>query len=482
MAIQEANYQRCDVDIVLATIEAESQFINILGDNGQALGFGQVWPAFWRSSFDYAGERLGIPVPNDLSSLQELTTLNDAFSLIVAVKTIKSVWLSSNKDWNAFTLSYVGVNIPAADYSRRKAIWDRYNDGSMSGNQTGFGSNINPLGGNDTNAIQPTNLGIVENSIRSNGNILYGRRYRILVVNELGNGLDVSDLRCTFKVTKTLQMNPNISEVTIYNLNPQSENTLIEEGNRIIIEAGYEGEQYGIIFDGSILQPIRDKEEGTTYKLTLTSLDGDRFFNDGFINASYVKGMTKRKITEALATDASNPAQLGNISQGLESSELTRGKVVFGLSRDYLRQVAQSNNATFYIDNGKVNIVKAEDIDSDSIIELSPQSGLIGTPTQNESGVTIKCLLNPRITVNKLVHIDNRLVRENQIAPVFTKDLQKPSAPIIRNLDNDGIYRVIKVTYSGDTRGDEWFCELECINQAGLLPSIATTSDTKVFN
>jgi hypothetical protein len=178
----------------------------------------------------------------------------------------------------------------------------------------------------------------------------------VLVSNAQGTALDVSDLRCKFAVTKTVQMQPNVSELTIYNLNAETENRLIKEGNRIVIEAGYEGEQYGLIFDGDVIQPLRDKEDGVTYKLTLISMDGDRFFNNGFANTTLLKGQNARSVIENIVSKASNPAKFGSISENLNTSELTRGKVVFGLARDYLRQIALSQNATFFIEDNKVNI------------------------------------------------------------------------------------------------------------------------------
>lgn len=486
LAIQEAQRQNCDINIVLATVEAENEFLNRLGDSGNALGYGQVWLQWWKTQFIEAGEELGLNPPvNSLTDMQSFVLENDLYSMAVTVKVIKIIWLQSNKNWHDFTFSYVGPAIPSNDYNRRKAIWDKYNEGNASDYQGSSSSSGNIMGlgnlagsGADSFTIDPTNYGIVKGS-EQNKNILYGRRYRVLVSNAQGVALDVSDLRCTFSVTKTMQMQPNISELTIYNLNAETENRLIKEGNRIAIEAGYEGEQYGLIFDGDVIQPIRDKEDGVTFKLTLISMDGDRFFNQGFTNTTLLKGQTARSIVDGITNKATNPAKLGSISTNLNDAQLTRGKVVFGLTRDYLRQIAQSQNAMFYIEDNKVNLIKMEDVPQGEIIELSPLSGLIGTPAQTEMGVSVKCLLNPQVAVNKLIHIDNSLVREMQRAPVMANigaGAVKPTTQVVRNLDSDGIYRVIKVIYKGDTRGDDWGCEIEAISQSGLLPSIATNN------
>lgn len=478
LAIREAAAQECDVNIVLATVEAETDFNNIKGDNGNALGFGQVWPQWHRYAFDYAGKRLNIPVPSNMTDLTALTLSDNTFSMIVAVKVIKGVWLSSGKDWRKFTLSYVGSGIPEWDYNRRLAIWNKYNNGNESisyNTNTAFGINNVKASDAVTNGVR---YGVVPNSFRSKG-VLYGRRYRVLVSNAQGTALDVSDLRCTFSVVKTLEIQPSLSELTIYNLNADTENRLIQEGNKIVVEAGYEGEQYGVVFEGDVVQPIRDKEDGVTYKLTLISLDGDRFYCNGFTDITLQKGITAREAIENITNKATNPIKFGSISENLSDAKLTRGKVVFGLARDYLREIAQSQNAISYIENNKVNVVKLDD-PVDEIIDLSPSSGLIGTPAQNENGLSAKCLLNPRITTNKLIRIDNSLIRQARYQPNYFTDPGKTPTPgtIPKALDKDGIYRVIKVTYKGDTRGDDWYCEIEALNQSGKLPEIATKPET----
>ncbi|MFC3768355.1 phage protein [Paenibacillus sp. GCM10012303] len=471
LAIAEADYQGADRNIVLATIEAETGFRNILGDNGNALGPGQVWPKWHMDAFRYAADKYRHTLPSELAGLQKLTLSDDAFAVCVTVYVIKRVWNGSGHDFRQFSLSYVGPAIPDSDYTRRYNIWLKYQGGgnTLASFQPGstFAGGTSQTSSSQFSGvtIPASNYGVVANSQRF-GNVLYGRRYRVIVSNANGAALDVSQLRCTFKIQKTILQQPNYSEIAIYNLSPDTENSLIREGNRIIIEAGYEGEQYGLIFDGDVIQPIRDKEDGVTYRLTLYALDGDRFSTQGFVGFSMVKGQTSRSVVENIVSQAQIPSQLGSISDGFTNSELTRGKVVFGLAKDYLRQLAQTQEASFYVEDGKVNIVRATDLPEGEIFDLSPASGLIGVPAQSEHGVTFKCLLNPRIKINSLVHIDNTLIREQ----VYQQ------GQVVRGLDNDGVYRVIGITYKGDTRGDDWECECQCVSQAGLMPSMMSTA------
>lgn len=471
LALAESNYQNVDLNIVLATVEAETGGANIIGDNGNAMGYGQVWWQWHTANFEYAARRLNITLPTTIDGIRNLTLNNDRFSMIVAVRTIGIFWYNAGKNWRNFTLSYVGANIPLADYQRRERIWNKYRDGSDIAGMQRPEDVTQPKYGKYYE-VEPSNLQVLPESLQI-GNKLYGRRYRILVVGKNGTALDVSDLRCTFQTVKLMMAQPNTSEITIYNLNASTENTLIEEGSRIVIEAGYEGNQYGVIFDGDVLQPIREKEDGTTYKLTITALDGDRFFNSGVINFSYIKGQTARDVISQIASKATVPTELGDISSSLRNDKLTRGKTVFGLGRDYLKQISEGQNATFYLDNGKVNIIKLSDLPEDEIINLSPESGLLSSPQQTDFGIRFKCLLNPRIQLNTFIKIDNRLVRESKFEPVISTDGKVPSsAQVIRQLDKDGIYRIIKITHTGDTRGNDWHTECETVAQAGTLPAL----------
>ena len=264
----------------------------------------------------------------------------------------------------------------------------------------------------DALSIEATNYQVVANSTEY-GDVLFGRRYRITVSDDSGNALDVSQLRCTFNTIKTIQMEPNVSEIVIYNLNVQTENSIMMTGKRVTVEAGYEGSQFGLIFDGDILQTIRGRENGTTFTLAIIALDSDRAINFEIANYSIAKGQTQRSIIDHIATTHS--IELGSISEQLKGQTLTRGKVIFGKASDYIRQIAKSNNLHCYMDDRSLNLISLDELPDGEIFDLSPKSGLIGTPEQTDYGVSGQCLINPQIKLNSLIHIDNSLVRAKRI-------------------------------------------------------------------
>ena len=343
-----------------------------------------------------------------------------------------------------------------------------------------------------SNVVIPKTAYAVVPGSAAYGDVLYGRRYRVVVTDGAGTAptnvlpdtaagqaaaqteytaLDVSALRCTFNCVSTAFLQPVWSTVTIYNLSPETEATIIKEGYRVIIEAGYWGSQYGAIFDGDVLQVIRNKEDGTTYTLTLVAMDGDTFLAYGTSVFSVLRGENSRTVVGKIASTASVPTQLGRISPSLSTTTLPRGQAFFGKSADLIRRLAASENAAAHVEGGKLHLTKASDMPVGEVIDLSPQTGLIGVPAQQDYGASIKMLLNPRVKTYSLVHVDNSLIRNQQY------DINQ----VPYSLDADGLYRVVRVTHVGDTRGGDWFTECETVSQTGAVPNLIANGQTGLW-
>ena len=69
---------------------------------------------------------------------------------------------------------------------------------------------------------------------------LWLRKWKILIADKNDNeALNVSELHCTFEVHKSRDKNGFYATCKIYNLTAATEKQLIDEGDRLIIEAGY---------------------------------------------------------------------------------------------------------------------------------------------------------------------------------------------------------------------------------------------------
>ena len=284
--------------------------------------------------------------------------------------------------------------------------------------------------------------------------------------------LDVSNLRVVFSIRRAALYYPNQAQITIYNLNAKTENSIIQEGYRVIVEAGY-GNNYGQIFDGTVLMCNRFKQDGTDYILNILAIDGDQFINEGFCSFTYAKGQTARDVVQNIANQASNPIQLKYASPVLDTIKLSKGIAVHGSVKTTLSNIAKTINGTWFVDNGELYVIAYSDNSAklpmgNQAVELSEKTGLIGNPQQVQYGVAARCLLNPKIMPYGLIHIKNDLIT-GKLAEIGDYS-HGPTIPPV--LDPAGIYRVCSVAFSGDTRGNAWYADIVAVNQGGKESSI----------
>lgn len=330
---------------------------------------------------------------------------------------------------------------------------------------------------------------------------LYGRKWKILIYKpaytektetrtdgtsvtvkerdpDHDTAVDVSNLRCVFNVKH--QMNTYLTQCSliVYNLNAVTEGSILTEGFQVSIEAGYQEGQYGEIFSGDIIQCFRNRENGIDYRLEIVAIKGRVALSQNFVKISIAAGSTPRTQLSAIVQDAKEPLELGTVSENLKQEPLPRGKVLFGTPAKYLRGIAVPNDAHFWVDtDDTITIQKVVDeIPDDMCLELTPETGLIGTPVYTDNGIQISMLLDARVKERTLIKIDNEIIKRQAInlsqsqQMMNSKSLDtKGSGPVPQQyqFDRNGEYQVFSVSHSGDTWGDTWKTEVVGVSRQG---------------
>jgi hypothetical protein len=273
-----------------------------------------------------------------------------------------------------------------------------------------------------------------------------------------------TSLRVTFNIQKFGYITPNFSEICIYNMNPETEKIVIKNGCRVMVEAGYIGGDFGVIYNAPIFQPLWEREDNVTTKVTLRCIDAMGIIHENQVEMSAVM-QSQKDMMIAMASKSRNSYEVKSIGDNMDDTTPSRTKVFFDSPHYYMRKYCQKSGTTpSYID-GDVILDRPQDpISTDmttNALVVSPGvGGLIGTPQQTQEGITFTLLLNPLITIFNppmLVKIDNAWIRQMQLE-YGTVGFSK--------LDEDGIYRIIGVTHIGDTRGNSWYSNCIGINQS----------------
>lgn len=288
------------------------------------------------------------------------------------------------------------------------------------------------------------------------------------------NVFDLSELKFRFRTQQFDEESPNNCEIRVYNLSPATVKKVREEYSRVKLSAGYKNSGKGEIFDGTIRQFRTGRESQVNSYLDILAADGDIPYGFGIVNETISAGATQDEITRRIGKVSTEPLPIDNLPTVLNGTESLRGKVLFGMARDYLRDVAKTNQCTWSIQNGKLQMVPFDSYLPGDVVTLDVATGLIGVPELTEQGVQVRCLINPKLRVGGLIRIDNarvnRIIQANENDPrVFNSvaGIQHQAS-----LSADGLYRVYVIEHTGDNRGNEWYSDLTClaVNNGKVAP------------
>lgn len=265
---------------------------------------------------------------------------------------------------------------------------------------------------------------------------LFGRKYRVRVTSTeggIGTELDVSELRCSFKITKTIKPEPNSCELQIWNLSRDSAAKL-SSANRLTanVAAGYESTGVHTLFVGGV-GSAHTSVDGPDVVTEISAHDGAEAKGKNARTAA-PKNTTAAMLLQTLAN--AMKLKVGNLPAALAAKHFPVTTAFSGNASDLLTDICISFDLEWSIQNGTLLLLprgKASEVDA---VVLSPETGLIGSPSVDGKGIVkAQALIMPGLEPGRLVRIDSRYVR--------------------------GDFRVEKVDFTGDTHDTDWYAEIE---------------------
>lgn len=316
----------------------------------------------------------------------------------------------------------------------------------------------------------------------------YDRDISLVIGNDkTGQGLDFSNFRVIFSVVRDNVAAPNLATVQVFNLQESTERLVQKEYTRVILKAGYKG-RVGQIFDGLVVRTQRGqyylddggtiqqgppgifsrRESPTDTFLYMIAQDGDTIYNYAMMHVTLAAGATVATVFGAVA-DAIRPFG-GSVRTYVPQEQLNRtfvrGQALHGQVRDVLTMVCATIGASWSIQGNIVEVVMEVGYIQERAIVLNSATGLIGQPQQTINGIELRVLLNPYIVPGRAVQLDNKAIQQLLPPGGYT------TLDLVNDLDGQGLYKVLMVKHSGDTRGNPWYTDIICIgiDQAGPDP------------
>lgn len=292
----------------------------------------------------------------------------------------------------------------------------------------------------------------------------------IIGQNEASRGaIDLSELRFRFSVKRGDIQTPNTADIRVYNVNEQTAQAVEKEFERVVLQAGYEG-NFGIIFDGQIKQVRRGRESQTDNYIDITCADGDSAYNFSASAISLAAGSTPQdQVSAVLQGMAEFGIARGYIPE-LQGNPLPRGKVLYGMNREELRKIAKNTETNWSIQDGKLQMVPQAAYLPGEIPVLTAATGVVGLPEQTQNGIRLKILLNPAIKIGQAVKLDNASIQRLRYGLSVGETASNLFTEQTAKINNDGLYYVMIADQIGDTRGTEFYSELTCLAIDAAVP------------
>lgn len=306
----------------------------------------------------------------------------------------------------------------------------------------------------------------------------FGRKISLLIANQQ-SAINLSNMRITFRTSGADTESPNTAIIRVYNLSDHTVNQAIKEYDNVVLQAGYEGGNFGVIFKGTIKQFRKGKESNTDSFLDILAADGDIPYTTGVISKTLDAGSTGPDAVGAVLAESMGIPLDPNADTTLAGTGgvLPRGKVLFGMSRDYWRNLANTHDFRWSIQNGFVTVVPNTGYLPGQIIKINSSTGMVGIPEATDNGILIKTLLNPLVKIGQRAQINNKDVTQTIVKEQFFPNYASPPT-LIADVSRDGTYRILVIEHEGDTRGTSWYSSLVCL---ALDPSAAADSSVKAF-
>lgn len=275
-----------------------------------------------------------------------------------------------------------------------------------------------------------------------------------LTVGNATKGIDLSQMHFVFNVRHADVENPQTASVRVYNLSIATIQAIqTGEFSRLILQAGYQEGAYGILFDGDIVQARIGRESPVDTYVDFLAAEGYEA-HSAVINQTVAAGGDMSDNANAASAAMGAPMQ----SYAFDKSfRLPRGQALYGMARDVLHNAMAISGQSYFYDQGKIITLPLQGFRDGVVSVVSASTGMIGWPIQTQAGIEVRTLLNPAFEVGGRIQLKNESIQVAAFTTSNQGSAQNGNAP---GLDPSGVYRILTLDHTGNTRGNDWYTSI----------------------
>lgn len=268
---------------------------------------------------------------------------------------------------------------------------------------------------------------------------LFKRTANILVGKPGSVGIELEGFRVTFDIRKTNTRDPNQARIEIYGLSEGTRSRIEEDNQTITLKAGYEeasGPEVIYVGDISYTYPIIQRPEVVTI---IEAGDGESTLNSVKDVLSYGPNISVKRILTDIVNSFGLPKKSNLNLVGITDKILNNGFNFSGLLKNAMDIVTKELDLAWSIQNGELKVYLEEGSDQTLAIDISPETGLIGSPEK------------VRIKKGK---IDTKETLEGWRVVSYLQPKAEPGGRILltsRVVGDRKQFKIVDVQHTGDT-------------------------------
>ena len=268
----------------------------------------------------------------------------------------------------------------------------------------------------------------------------WDRQYRFSAGQAGAAGFEGGDgdrpLHISFSVERADTESANTAKVSLWNLSPAHLAELNKDDCVCVLKAGY-GTVMPLVFTG-IVTFAKTKQDGSDVVTEVELVDNRVEVRDTYVSVCYEGKVNCKTIIQDVGD------QMGitvSFSYNAEFKDIPNGFSYVGPAGAILTKACDTSGLVWSINNGVLQVKKPKDTMSREVYELSPETGLIGTPSRvqisdtadsYEYGWEVEFLMNAAVTIDDYVYLNSKAAR--------------------------GYFRVYSISIEGDNIEGSWTC------------------------
>ena len=281
----------------------------------------------------------------------------------------------------------------------------------------------------------------------------FDRQYRLSIGEAGKQGFTIGEgehpLRISFSLDKADTTTQNEATISVWNLNKEHKAMLDKKDCMVVLSAGY-GNNLALAFCGTVTSSATS-QDGADMVTEIHVTDSLVPIRDTYISLSYAGVINGQKIIRDIA------AQMGVtvvFAPKVVLKDFANGYTFIGQAKTALTKVCKSCGVEWTLQNGVLQIKKANTTITDRVYVLSAETGLLETPTRISQSAETSSQDNPTNKKNQIGwevrYVINLAIGINDFVKLESKAAT-------------GFFKVNTIKITGDNIGGEWTCTAELL-------------------